>query len=872
MRILFHVVRREFASYFSGALAVVFLVVFVAAAGVLTFDVGGFLTTEQADLTPFFSFHPWLYLILMPAIGMRLWAEERRSGTIEFLMTLPVATWQSVLGKFLAAWAFASIALALTFPIWITVNYLGDPDNGVILASYAGSFLMGGAFLALSCCISALVASQVTAFVIGVTCGFIMLMTSLDPVLSLIEGWAPAGLVDLVASLSFARHFDAITRGVLDARDLIYFLSFIALALFINILILDRRKNSGPMSVQPARRWRASSLSDAAVALSVVLFLALNALSGATLGAARLDLTERKLFTLSAGSLKVLSSIEEPVTLRLYETPQLIRSVPSLQVYSRQVSEVLTNFQQISGGKVRLQTVEATPFSVGEDEALGFGLQGFPLTNSGDRGYFGLVGTNSLDGLERIAFLDPGREALLEYDLTRIIHRLAETHEPKVGIIDGLGMFGSLAEDRRPLAVLDTMGADYALENIKPDATALPKDLDVLLVAHPVRLSDPLRYAIDQYALRGGATIVFVDPLAENSRPSEANPLNPEEPSSGLPDLFAAWGISMDPDKVVGDKSMAIQIVGVAGQRRVVAEFLPWLRLESASFNASDMATAQLQLMRMSSAGSIVPLPGVTTRLSPLLQSTQDSMLLERSVLLTRPDPNRLLDAFKPSGKRQTLAARVNGQAKTAFPNGAPAGSEAAGPQISTGQINLIVVADTDMLADSHVVGQDRQPISSNADFVLNAVDSLAGGNALAEVRRGGLSYRPFSTIDALEAQAEQTYRATEQRLTQELDALEQQRSQASPASETAGGDPLATSREQQNALAQSDAHIIELRGQLREVRAALRSDIEQLERWVRFANILLIPIVVIVLTAGLELWRRLRFRRYLRKQRGVEA
>lgn len=236
------ITRRELGAYFSTSLAAVFLIVFVAAAGALTFLVGDFFAIGQANLVAFFTYHPWLFLVLVPAVGMRLWSEERRLGTIEFLMTLPVSTWEAVLSKFLAAWVFIGIALFLTFPIWITVNYLGSPDNGVIVASYLGSFLMAGGFLAITCCVSALTGNQVTAFVISVCVGLLMLMASQDAVLNLFSTWAPAFLLDLVASLSFARHFDAITRGVVNAQDILFYLSLIALFLFTNKEILDWRR------------------------------------------------------------------------------------------------------------------------------------------------------------------------------------------------------------------------------------------------------------------------------------------------------------------------------------------------------------------------------------------------------------------------------------------------------------------------------------------------------------------------------------------------------------------------------------------------------------------------------------------------------
>ena len=242
MRAVTTIFRRELAAYFSTLLAYIFIVIFLALAGAMTFFVGGFFARNQADLQPFFMFHPWLFLLLIPAIGMRLWADERKSGTIELLMTLPVTTGQAVIGKFLAAWLFTTIALALTFPIWITVNYLGDPDNGVILASYIGSWLMAGALLALSTCVSAATKNQVIAFIIGAALSFLFLMSGLPLVLSAFQGWAPQLLVDTIASLSFLTHFQAITKGVIDLRTAIFFVSLIALCLFANTAIIDLKK------------------------------------------------------------------------------------------------------------------------------------------------------------------------------------------------------------------------------------------------------------------------------------------------------------------------------------------------------------------------------------------------------------------------------------------------------------------------------------------------------------------------------------------------------------------------------------------------------------------------------------------------------
>jgi len=234
--------KRELASYFATPIAYVFIVIFLFISGVFTFYLGNFFPRGQADLLPFFNFHPWLYLFLIPALSMRLWAEERKSGTIELLLTLPMTMGQAVLGKFLAAWAFTAIALALTFPIWLTVNFLGSPDNGAIFAAYLGSLLMAGGFLAIGSCISAITKNQVIAFVVAVVACLAFILSGFPLVLDFFNGWAPQFIVDAISSFSFLTHFSALSRGVVDARDIVFFISLIAFWLFANAIIIEVKK------------------------------------------------------------------------------------------------------------------------------------------------------------------------------------------------------------------------------------------------------------------------------------------------------------------------------------------------------------------------------------------------------------------------------------------------------------------------------------------------------------------------------------------------------------------------------------------------------------------------------------------------------
>ena len=242
MRNIIAIFKRELSAYFATPVAYVFIVIFLFITGIFTFYLGGFYERGQADLEPFFVFHPWLYLFLIPAIAMRLWAEERKSGSIELLMTLPVSLGQAVTGKFLAAWCFTALALTLTFPMWITVNYLGQPDNTVILVSYVGSLLMAGGFLAIGSCISALTKSQVVAFVVSIVICFFFILTGFPVVINFFQGWAPQAIIDLISSFSFLTHFDSIQKGVIDLRDVIYFGTLIGFWLYANTVAIEAKK------------------------------------------------------------------------------------------------------------------------------------------------------------------------------------------------------------------------------------------------------------------------------------------------------------------------------------------------------------------------------------------------------------------------------------------------------------------------------------------------------------------------------------------------------------------------------------------------------------------------------------------------------
>ncbi len=614
--------------------------------------------------------------------------------------------------------------------------------------------------------------------------------------------------------------------------------------------------------------------------LAIVLFLATTRIAALGLGNARFDLTENRIYTVSQSTRDVLAALEEPVTLRFYRSSGLIEEAPSLRVYSDRIRQLLRSYEQLSGGRLRVEQLDPVPFSALEDEAIGYSLAAFNLNVAGEQGYFGLVGTNSVDGVETIPALTPARENYLEYDLTRLIARLAQPVAPKIGIIDGLSLMGDPVTQRRPAAVISRIAKDYELVPVWPDATAIPDGLSALIVIHPYNLTPSTLYAIDQYAIRGGGVLAFLDVIAEHDVPSPTTPTSPANPSSTLEPLLAAWGVGMDPQSVVGDLSMAIKIRGRAGAQTVLADYPPWMIVDRDNLSLDDVVTGQLTLMRIATAGALESLAGATTSVTPLIQTTANSKLFTQGEVLRRDDPTALTGDYVPSGVQRVLAARVTGEVETAFPEGAPPPPPPADdaetpppppPLVTHSQkpLNVIVVADTDLLSNDLNVNPAGQQTTQNADFVVNALDSLTGGGQLIALRGQGISFRPFTTVDAIEAAANERYRATESRLQAELKETQDQLSAL--LMQNGGGDPaqpqLEVSTEQQQAIAEFNQRLVEVRQQLRDVRGALRAEIDALGDRLRLINIFAVPALIVLVGIVAFAWRRFRLTRYLRRR-----
>jgi len=619
-----------------------------------------------------------------------------------------------------------------------------------------------------------------------------------------------------------------------------------------------------------------------ALAAALVLFAAVNVIARNWLGGVRLDLTQGGLYTLSPGTRATLGKIDEPITLRFYYSPQLGREIPSYGVYADRVREMLKSYAARAGGKIRLEILDPAPFSPTEERAVAFGLQGVPLDQSGEQVYFGLAGTNSTDDQEIVTFFQPERERFLEYDLTKLIHTLVNPAKTVVGLATELPMEGDLmaAMQGRPLVpyvMLEQMRQLYDVHTMGTDFDAVPDDVGVLMLVHPQNLAPKTLYAIDQFVMKGGHALVFVDPDSETQtmHPSQLNP--PGQPNdSDLPVLFKAWGLEMEPKLVAGDRQAAMKVNAGTASRLQALDYVAWLGLKSANLNHDDLITADLSQINMATAGILKPLPGATTSFAPLISTSEDSMAIPvAKVQAPLPDLAGLLSDFQPGGQKLVLAAHVTGPADTAFPDGPPpsekkdanAGNGTApvappSPQVKTAAqpLNIVVVADTDLLDDRFWVdvqeffGQ-RVAVANanNGDFVTNALDVLSGGADLVGLRSRGSSARPFDLVQDIQRQADARYEASEKTLEDRLKDTQQKLKDLRASADKPGAQPDAA---QEAAIDDFRNQLLATRRQLREVQLAERQDLNFLKGLLEFFDIAFIPILVAIAAAVIGILR----------------
>jgi len=643
-----------------------------------------------------------------------------------------------------------------------------------------------------------------------------------------------------------------------------------------------------------ASRLPRHTMAWTGLVLAGVVFLSINLISSTAFRSVKADFTKEGLYTISEGTRKALSSIDEPIDIRVYYSNKLGEAAPSFAKNFERVRTLLEQYRSISGGKLQVSYIDPEPFSDAEDRAVAAGLRGIRLNPEGDLGYFGMVGANSTDNEETIGFFAPERERFIEYDVTKLIYTLAHPKKPTIGLVSTLPLDGGLdpmmgmrGPVMQPQMVMQQIRDLFEVKTLGKDLKEVPADVDVLMVVQPDGLSPEAVYAIDQFALKGGRVLAFVDPVPETLRPATPMAMSTSPNFEEFNKLLKAWGVEFDGKQVAGDIQHARRVQFGGGPNNVVTEYVAWLGFDSSNLDKGDVLSAGIERLNLASSGYFTPVKGATSKLTPVLQTSAEAEIIPAEKISPMPDAVALLREYKPGGKPLVIAARISGEVKSAYPDGrpkaekseekkdeknasaAPSNTEEAknadgkAAHRAEGKINVLVVADTDLLSDQFWVDvrdflgqQIAMPHAHNSAFVIGALENLSGSDALLSLRGRGVVDRPFELVADIRREAERRYREKEQALTAKLKELQDQLAKLEKVGD---GEAVILTEKDREAIERFRGEMLTVRRDLREVKRALREDIDRLDAWLKIANIGAVPLLLGAGAIGWAAWRRRR-------------
>jgi ABC-type uncharacterized transport system involved in gliding motility auxiliary subunit len=623
------------------------------------------------------------------------------------------------------------------------------------------------------------------------------------------------------------------------------------------------------------------NLGASGLALVGLLFIGIMLLANLLLRGARLDLTADKLYTISDGTERLVKGLKEPVNLYLFFSAESAAEIQPIRNHGVRVRELLEELVSRSDGKLTLKVIDPQPYTEEEDRATELGVSSTPIGALGQRLYLGLAGTNSTDGKDSIPFLDPQAEEQLEYDVAKLIYNLSSSKKPVVGWLSSLPMQGDMdmqtGRPRPPWMVYQQVEQLYSVRNLEPTLTSIDADVDVLVLVHPKNLAPAALYAIDQYALRGGRVLVFVDPDSQSDS-SAADPSNPmaqfaADKSSSLDPLLGAWGLEFKRDQVAADLERGLVVSMRQGQPPT--QHIAVLGLDPSSMS-KDVITTQLKSVNMITAGSLKPVAGSTLKHETLLHTSKQAGLLPVQRVSMSMDPATLREGFKPEGEL-IVAARISGNAKSAYPGGPPEGVSAPADALkeSAKPLNVVVIADTDLLQDYTWLQQQNffgqvvlQPMADNGALVWNAVDNLGGSADLISIRGRAAYRRPFERVEKIRRDAQAESRAKEMQLQEQLRQTEDELTKlqsAQPGAEVLSNEAAA-------AIDRFQQQKLRIRKELRAIEANVDADIKSLGYLVKAVNLLLMPAVITALGLLVALWRKRRRHAIAMLRKGAPA
>ena len=830
MKQLRTIIKNELLRYFISPVAYIYLISFLLLNGAMAFYFGHIFERGQASLFYMFSYQPWLYLLFVTGISMRLWAEEFKSKTIVQIMTLPVKPSTFVWGKFFASWLFCALALVLTFPFWATVNILGQADNAVIALGYLASFTLAGAMLAVSQTMSALTKNQVIALVLAVIANLFFFWSGIEFVLAFFRLFMPDYLIDTIASFSFLTHFANLTGGLLELKDVIFFASIILLFNFTTTLIVEFKTAGTSSFLRSANR----SYYITAWLMLLTLFTGLNLSVNNLTRGYQADFTSDNLYTLDKDTVQVLQNLPEDVTAKLYFSNILQKRNPLLRQMFDKIRLLLEQYKTASNGKFDYRIYHPENLDNIEDRAIADGLQPIPLIDINQNALFGLTLTDTLEHKEVIPYLTAEQMPYLEQTLTTLIYRL--NHPKKtVGLLSSLPIFGQSTEENmmsQPWEISRQISQFYNVKNIlKPEDL---EDIDVLLIIHPQGFSPEMVEKIKSYSQNYGNILLLLDGATEATR--LYSPVSKPYTPSDLSGLEKFWGFGFYPKYVVADLENSTTVDATSNYKNNPAytQDIIQFKLKSKNFNPNHPVTKHLQSLLASSASVIYPLSGAQTDFVPLAQASQNSSVMDINVVYKGLNPREILSYFKKDDAPKILSAYIHGLE----PNN---------------QFNLIVFTDTDFIYDNfwtspHMVLERTYftPLFTTADFVLNALDFLVNDTSLLSLRGKSAKDRSFTNIENLRKNSIYEFKLKEEEIFKRIETVKSQLQEiwgkrTFEERETFTADELAL-------ISSIRKKLDSLRQELSAIRLQTNHKINAIAFKIKFVNIFAVPLILLLL------------------------
>ena len=836
MRKLIAVIKNELIRYFVSPLAYVYLLSFLILNGSFAVYFGDFFNRGEADLSSVFAFQPWIYLLFIPGISMRLWAEEFHSKTIIQITTLPVSIRNLVLGKFFAAWFFCGLALALTFPFWLTVNALGHPENAVILTGYIGSFLLAGCMIAVSQVLSALTKNQVIALVLAVIANLFFFWSGIEYILSFCRLFLPETFIDMIASLSFISHFTSLSRGIVEMRDIIFFASVIIFGNYTTILIVNA-KTSGTSG------WLKTHTKISTITAWFALlfgFFGINLLADNFTATLQYDATEEKIFTLTDNTRQILKNLPEKVTAKVYFSPILAERNSDIRKQFNNLKILLKKYRKASSGNFEYKIYYPEFLSAEEDIAIADGLQSVPLIDLNQNALFGMTLEDTLKNKQVIPFFAQTGQTSPEQEITTKLH-LIGIKRKTLGVITGLPIFGSSANGSfitEPWEIINLLSQKYKIHHIKNPKDFDEHKFDVLLLFFPKNLSAELTEQIKKYSRNNGKIVMILDPAHEAARLYSMSSGLLE--SSSSQELERFWKFKFYDEYVVADLKNSITVDATINYHTnpVFSQDVIQFKLPHGDMNPAHPITKNLNEIMMASASVIMPDYDALQRgeitFYPLLRASSISSIMTSKVVKDGLNPQEILQYFKPDDNQKFLAAEIIGM-------------EADNP------FDLIVMTDTDFLYDTFWMSKNKflekdyaVNIFDNANFLLNAVDYLARDNSLIGLRGKKVLSRHFEDIETMRRINSLQYKQKEDEIFNQIEKTK--RSLQEVWSKKKFEERENFTPDELAAISKVRAQLNNLRQELSDLRYRAHKNIRSISARVSFFNIWLVPLVLVVL------------------------